>query len=117
MEPDCSLPQSQVPATCPHLEPARFSPLLTLHQIINTGPGLTLWLFRNMICFYGVELLAPSPTPKLEDHPLSAVRDFLFNIFAATLHIGVILHPQPEDAPFSGDRDTLITKLVCIYVQ
>ena len=28
------------------------------------------------------------PTPKLEDHPLSAVRDCLFNIFAATHHIG-----------------------------
>jgi len=26
--------------------------------------------------------------PKLEDHPLSALRDCLFNIFAATLHIG-----------------------------
>jgi len=33
-------------------------------------------------------LLAPHPTPKLEDRPLSAVRDCLFNIFAATLHIG-----------------------------
>jgi hypothetical protein len=33
------------------------------------------------------EFVAPSPTPKLEDHPLSAVRDCLFNIFAATLHI------------------------------
>ena len=41
-----------------------------------------------MIRFYGEELLAPRPTPKLEDHPLSAVRDCLFNIFAATLHIG-----------------------------
>ena len=38
--------------------------------------------------FYGEELLAPRPTPKLEDHPLSAARDCLFNIFAATLHIG-----------------------------
>jgi hypothetical protein len=28
-------------------------------------------------------LLAPRPTPKLKDHPLSAVRDCLFNIFAA----------------------------------
>jgi hypothetical protein len=26
------------------------------------------------------------PTPKLEDHPLSAVRDCLFNIFTASLH-------------------------------
>ena len=33
-------------------------------------------------------MLAPRPTPKLEDHPLSAVHDCLFNLFAATLHIG-----------------------------
>jgi hypothetical protein len=33
-------------------------------------------------------LLAPHPTPKLEDHSLSAVRDCLFNIFVAILHIG-----------------------------
>jgi len=38
--------------------------------------------------FYCEELLAPRPTPKLEEHPLSAVRDYLFNILAATLHIG-----------------------------
>jgi hypothetical protein len=41
-------------------------------------------MFRNIIIFYGEELLAPRPTPKLEVHPLSAVRDCLFNIFAAT---------------------------------
>ena len=38
--------------------------------------------------FYSEGLLAPRPTPKLEDHPLSAVRNCLFNLFAATLHIG-----------------------------
>ena len=37
--------------------------------------------------FYVEELLALRPTPKLEDHPLSAVLDCLSNIFAATLHI------------------------------
>ena len=41
-----------------------------------------------MIYFYGEELLAPRPTPKLEDHPVPAVRDCLFNIFVATLHNG-----------------------------
>ena len=41
-----------------------------------------------MIRFYGEELLAPRPTPKLEEHPLPAVRDCLFNIFAATVPIG-----------------------------
>jgi len=40
-----------------------------------------------MMRFYGDELLAPRPTPKLDDHPLWAFRDCLFNIFAATLHI------------------------------
>jgi hypothetical protein len=42
----------------------------------------------NKIRFDGEELLAPRPTPKQEDQPLSAVRDCLFNIFAATLHTG-----------------------------
>ena len=40
-----------------------------------------------MIPFYGEELLAPYPNPKLEGHTLSAVRDCLFNILAAALHI------------------------------
>jgi len=43
-----------------------------------------------MIRFYGEELLAPRPTPKLEDNPLSAVRCCLINIFdlfAAPFHI------------------------------
>ena len=43
---------------------------------------------RNMIRFYCEELLAPRPTSELEDHPLSALRVCLFNISAATLHIG-----------------------------
>jgi len=33
-------------------------------------------------------LSAPRQTPRLEDNPLSAVRDCLFDIFAATLYIG-----------------------------
>jgi len=37
--------------------------------------------------FYGEELLVPRPNIKLEDHPLSAVHYYLFNIFATTLHI------------------------------
>jgi hypothetical protein len=37
--------------------------------------------------FYGEELLAPCLTPKVEDHPLFAVRDSLSNMFPTTLHI------------------------------
>ena len=40
------------------------------------------------VFFYGEALLAPRPTPKLEDHPSSAVRGCLFNLFTATLHTG-----------------------------
>ena len=64
MEPEGSLPYSPVPATEAFL------------------------VVRNMIRFYGEEFLAPRLTPKLEDQPLSGVRHCLFNIFAATLHIG-----------------------------
>jgi len=46
-----------------------------------------MYAFRNMASLYGEELLAHIPTPNLEDQLLSAVRDSLFNIFAATLHI------------------------------
>jgi hypothetical protein len=45
--------------------------------------------------FYGGELLAPRPTPKLEGHLLSAVRDSLFDIFAAALHVW---RPSPPSA-------------------
>jgi len=47
-----------------------------------------VFIFRNKVSFYGEELLAPCPTLKLEDHPLSADRDCVFNIFEATLPIG-----------------------------
>jgi hypothetical protein len=87
MEPKGSLPHSQVP---------------------SPGPKPCA-MFRNMVRFYGEELLTPRPTPKLEGHPLSAVRDCLFHIFAATLHIRrPLLHPQPEEAPCRGDWDPLI---------
>jgi len=95
MEPEGSLPHSQVAATCPYPQPAGSSPypqipltkshvsfpFLRSYQSIRPGPG-------QRIHFYGEEFLAPRPTPKMEDHPLSAVRDYLFDIFAATLHIG-----------------------------
>ena len=55
--------------------------------MIVQARGLFL-IVRNMIRFYGEELLAPCPTVKLEDHPLSAVRDCFFNTFVSTLHIG-----------------------------
>ena len=62
-------------------------PLLRSYQRISSGPR-HMYAFRNKASFYVEELLAPLTTPKLEGHPSSAVRDCVFNIFAATLHIG-----------------------------
>ena len=44
-------------------------------------------MFRKKASFY-TELSETRPTSKQEDYNLSAFRDCLFNIFAATLHIG-----------------------------
>jgi hypothetical protein len=49
---------------------------------------------RNKLVFYGEKLLAPRPTPKLEDHLLSAVRYYLFHKSKTG---GRLLHPQRED--------------------
>jgi hypothetical protein len=45
-----------------------------------------LWIYTEISIL--AQLLAPRPNPKLKDHPLSAVRYCLFNIFAATLRNG-----------------------------
>jgi hypothetical protein len=72
---------SHIPSTKYHTD---FLSLRSFIQGIRPGPRFFEHI-RNKLIFYG-ELLAPRPTHKLEDHPLSAVRDYLFNIFAATLH-------------------------------
>ena len=66
-------------------------------------------MFRNIIIFYGQELLAPHSTPRLDATPLG-FRDGLFNIFATTMYIWrLFFRPHPEDVPRCGDRDQLIT--------
>jgi len=61
------------------------------YQIISPWPRLNLWIFRKTQHFYGEELLAPRPTPKLEDHPLSAVRGCLFERWMRTIIIIIII--------------------------
>jgi hypothetical protein len=51
-----------------------------------SGSEAVFATLRKKLTFYGEELVASRTCPKLEDHPLSAV-DYLFNIFAATLHL------------------------------
>jgi hypothetical protein len=71
-----------------HIPTSQFLNILKPYKSISPGPRLYLWILRTKIRFHVQELLTPRPTPKLKDQLLSAVRDCLFNIFAATLHIG-----------------------------
>jgi hypothetical protein len=66
-----------------------------LVPIIRPGPRPFVTFRNNLVFFYSEELLAPCPTLKFEDYPFSAVRDCLFNIFVATLHI---CRPSPPYA-------------------
>jgi hypothetical protein len=67
-------------------------------SVLNISLGMKhvcVAAISNVFLFYGGELLAPRSNPKLEGHPLLAVLDCLFNIFAATLHIW---RPSPPSA-------------------
>jgi hypothetical protein len=55
--------------------------------------------------FYGEGLLTPRPSPKLEDHPLSAVCSCLFNVFKANFRWKPSLYLRPKDVPCCGDWD------------
>jgi len=64
--------------------------------------------------FYREELLASRPTLKLEEHPLSAVHDYLFNLFAATFHKGgrsYILNLRKRHAVVTGTHYTWIQNI------
>jgi hypothetical protein len=63
-------------------------------------------MVSNKASFYGEDLSTSRLASKVEDHPLTAVRNCLFSIFIDTLH------PQPEDAPCRGDRDLRINPTV-----
>ena len=81
MEPEGSLPHSQMHTTCPYPKP-----LLSSYQRISPY-SRHICPFRIKASFYGEDLLAPRPNLKLEDHSLSAAHYGLFNTFAATFHI------------------------------
>ena len=95
MQPASSLPHSQEHSTWPYPINPSLKPCKML---------------RNIVSFYGEELLAPLSTPNLEDHPLSAVRDCISNLFVVTLHIcRPFLFTQHEDAPCCDDWDPFNT--------
>jgi hypothetical protein len=93
MEPNHSFQDTQVSATClcwatsiqsksPHS-----TSFLRSCQRISPGSWLWLWIFRNKVTFSQWGDVSPSPKTQAGGPPLSAVRNCLFNILKATLHI------------------------------
>ena len=102
METEGSLPYSKVSTTCPYPDPDRETSVC----------------WHDPVSFNDKDLSAPRPTTSLEDNPLSAVRDCILSIFAATLHIWKpILHPQRENAPCLGDRNHFSGFYMLTYVS
>ena len=88
-----------LPCTKPHVP---FPVLRSYQRII---PGLRqMYPLCIKVSFYGKKLLATRPTPKLEDHHLSAVCDCLFNIHSYPPYWRLFLYLQPKDMPCRGDR-------------
>jgi len=98
MESGSWLPRLQEPTTCPCPQPDQSvpchpspNPMPLFNCLGYTKGSVQTWGQYTVPSegqFYGEELLAPLATPMLEYNSSSDVRDCLFNIFAATLHIG-----------------------------
>jgi len=105
----CPIQAPNIPCTVSHLP----FPLFMLYQMVSPGPRFFfLWIFRNNIRFYGEELLAPLPTPKLGDRfPWLLVQ----YIRSYPPYWRPFLRPQLEDAACRGDKRPACYYLVRIF--
>jgi hypothetical protein len=73
----------------------RYMPIQALlYVLFPKNPSRSGALCDILYFFYGEEMLASHPTPKLEGHPLLAVCNCLFSIFATALHIWRLSPPS-----------------------
>ena len=98
MDPEGSLPQSQVPTACPYQSRSEAYSLSVSHY--NT------FLRRGVA--------STSPNSQAGGPPLVCCPRLLIQyIRSYPPYWRPFLHPQPEDAPCRGDRDPLMTADVC----
>ena len=121
MEPEGSLPQSQVPATCPYPEPLRSSPyhhipLLKIH--LNTIPHLRLGLPSGLFPsgFPTKTLYTPLISPIRATYPVHLILlDFITRTIlgeqyrSLSLSICSFLH-SPVNSSFLGPNINLLRK-------
>jgi hypothetical protein len=90
-----------------------------VYYLVHKSPPLARYPMQHFVqhFFYGEELKAPRPNPKLEDHPLSAFRNCLFNTSTATSKSGGhSFHSKSEDAPCHDDRDTYNMGRIIVHI-
>jgi hypothetical protein len=80
----------------------QFPQWANMPQLLRSFRIMHLWCsVKHLLTFWSFMVSCWPParlTPKLEAHPLSGILDWLFNMFAATLHIWKrLLLPHPED--------------------
>jgi len=76
-----------------------------------------MYLLHNKARLYGEELSAHCPTPQAGGPSLVGCPQLLTqHIRSYPPYWRPFLHPHPEDAPCSGDRDPLIMEIQYIIV-
>ena len=111
MEPESSLPYSQVPACCvmPPLEtlPPGYPSggVFYLRIVLSPEEASRPWVFLNHIFSRG-GVVSASPNPKAGGPPFVGCSRLLIQfIHSCPPYRRPFLHPQSEDAPCLGDRD------------
>jgi hypothetical protein len=120
MEPEGSIPHSQVPATCPYPEPDRSSPsnlLSVFRSLGRTRVSVQVrgFLFKRFVTGYVLRWGVVSTSPNTQagvPHLVGCPRLPIHYIRSYPPYWRPFPHPQPEDAPCCGDRDPLITDIL-----
>ena len=112
MEPESSLPYSQAPASCCVMPPLETLPLgdpsggvFYLRIVLSPEEASRPWVFINHIFSWG-GVVSTSPNPQAGGPPLVGRPRLLIQFIRSYPPYRMpFLHPQPEDAPWRGDRD------------
>jgi hypothetical protein len=73
-------------------------------------------VFRNILVFYREEMLSPAQPPSWRDTSYRlSVTAYSIYLQWSSISGGVLLHPQPEDAPCRGDLRTAVLKTNLIF--
>ena len=106
MEPESSLPYSQAPAICPCPEPTPSSPQYFTSGLFCPQRKHLAHEYFLTVLFLREGVVSASPNPQAGGLPLVGCPRLLIQFIRSyPPYRRPFLHPQPEDAPWRGDRD------------